>query len=189
VKKLALIISLFFSSLCAAQSDTVVQDTAWMDFDTIPFKWPYYGPYIPPWYGVVAGYEGWNLHCWEVGVAFHLANFHSDNKKGQITGGMLTYKQSFTGRLKTVELEAGFYTPFTIGVGLNENFYEGTATFGFRPFIGTSLWHIQLIAGYNFYSKRQTNISDLDHFTLKFRYVLPVRSFVKSADATHKHSY
>lgn len=164
-------------------------DTLEFDTDTIPFHYPYFGPRIPPWFGIVGGYEGWNTHCWEAGVAFHLAEFHSDFKTGQMVGGMLTYKQSTSGRLKTVELEAGIYTPFSLGLGVNANFYEGSRTIGFRPFVGTSWWHLQVMAGYNFYSKRQSSIAELDHFTLKVRYVIPVARLYKKTTPNPGNNY
>ena len=192
MKQLVLLVLLLISADGAAQVNTnnePVPDTLEFDSDTIPFHYPYYGPRIPPWMGIACGYEGFSHNCWEGGLAFHLPEFKGDNGFGQMIGGVLTYKQSTSGRLKAVELEAGVYTPFSLGIGVNENFYEGSRTLGFRPFIGTSWYHLQILAGYNFYSQRQSSIAELDHFTIKIRYVLPVRRLYKEVTPNPGNNY
>ena len=185
MKALLLVFFISFAGICSAQvvpaSVSPGDDTAFIPYDSIPFHYPYYGRRVPPFMGVVIGYEGIvsNVICWEAGVIFHVPQYISDWSSGPIIGGALTYKQSFSTRLKTIEAELGIYTPFSIGVGFNQNFYEGTRTFGFRPFLGTSWYHFQLLAGYNFYSKKQTFIGEMDQFTLKVRYAIPVTRMFK----------
>lgn len=179
------------SVACTAQIEDIAEfakDT--VASDTVPFHYPYFGPRVPPWMGVTIGYEGYQTNCWEIGLVFHLPEFYSeDYARGPVIGGLLTYKQSFSNRLKTVELEVGAYTPFSIGFGFNENFYEGTQTFGFRPFIGTSWYHLQVLAGYNFYSKRQVDLAELDHFTVKIRYAIPVRRLYRDVTTNPGNNY
>jgi len=140
--------------------------------------------------GVLIGYEGIQNHCWEAGLIFHIADFTSgDHAFGPITGFTLTYKQSLSNSLKTVEAEIGIYTPLSIGFGFNQNFYEGTRTFGFRPFLGTSWYHFQVLAGYNFYSQKQSFIGELDHFTLKIRYAIPVVRLFRSGITNPGNNY
>lgn len=162
----------FMSHACTAQTDSIEH----FDSDTIPFHWPYMGKRIPPFLGVTGGINTRGDLFWEAGVMVHLAEYYDENHaRGNILGGGLNYKQGLQGAsLKTIELEGGIYTPFTLGIGFNENFYDGRATFGFRPFIGTSWYHFQLMVGYNCYSKRQTAIGELVHFEIKLRYVIPV---------------
>lgn len=168
------------SCLCTAQvtdKQDNNSDTLDFDSDTIPFHYPYMGPRVPSWVGIILGYEGVQTHCWETGIIFHLPEYYDRDgrARGVIVGGAVTYKQSFSNRLKTIEAEIGAYAPVSFGFGFNENFYLGTRTFGFRPFIGTSWYHFQLLAGYNFYSKKQADIAELDHLTLKIRYAIPIR--------------
>lgn len=179
MKKFLVVLFALSTAMCSAQvaDDNSTENDTLDDIntDTIPFHYPYYGPRIPEYFGVVGGYEGFSTNCWEAGFVFHIGEFYSSvSANGQIAGFMITYKRSFSGRLNTIEAEVGIYTPFAIGFGFNENFYEGSRTFGFRPFIGTSLWHFQAMAGYNFYSSKQSDIAELDHFTVKIRYVLPI---------------
>lgn len=192
MKRLLVGLLVLFVVTCSAQIEQVAQipgDT--MASDTIAFHYPYLGPRIPPWMGLTIGYEGYQTNCWEAGLIFHLADYYdeSGHRRGVITGGALTYKQSFSNRLKTVELEAGVYAPFSIGVGFNENFYGPSRIFGFRPFVGTSWFHLQILAGYNFYSKRSVDIADLDHFTIKVRYAIPVRRLYKETTTNPGNNY
>lgn len=170
----------------ATPGDTIVD----INTDTIPFHYPYYGPRVPEYFGIVGGYEGFSHNCWEAGLVFNIGEIYSElGNTGPMAGIMLTYKRSLSGRLSTVEAEVGLYTQLAIGLGFNENFYEGTGTFGFRPFLGTNLWHFQIIAGYNFYSKNRADIAELDHFTVKIRYVLPIVRMFRAATANPGNNY
>jgi hypothetical protein len=130
---------------------------------------------MPPFMGVVIGYEGLHNHCVEGGVVFHMLDVYNDKLPvGNMVGFTLTYKHSLTNPLNTIEAEAGIYSPVCLGFGLSENFYSGTHTIGFRPFLGTAWFHLQILAGYNFYSKKRNDYAELDNFTVKIRYVIPI---------------
>jgi len=192
LKKFLVVFIVSLCTVCSAQitdKAQIASDT--MASDTVPFHYPYLGPRIPPWMGITIGYEGYQTNCWEAGLIFHLPDYNdqSGHKRGVIVGGAFTYKQSFSNRLKTIELEGGAYAPVSIGFGFNENFYGGSRIFGFRPFLGTSWFHLQILAGYNFYSKRTVDIADLDHFTIKVRYAIPVRRLYKEVTTNPGNNY
>ena len=192
MKMFLLLASLVICGLVNAQvldNTSPKADTLEFSTDTIPFHYPYYGTRIPPFMGIVAGYEGIRNHCVEVGLIFHMADFNSDRAWGSIVGLAAMFKKSLTNDLTTIEAEAGIYSPFSIGVGLNGNFYQGTRTVGFRPFIGTSWYHLQFLAGYNFFSRKQNDLAELDKFTLKIRYAIPVRRIYRDVTPNPGNNY
>lgn len=151
MKTLFLLFALMSSVICTGQiivdSDTnpTVAST-----DTTPFRYPFFGKRVPPFLGMIVGYEGFANPCWETGIIIHYADFTGYHSFGPIIGFAITYKHSLKNSLHTIEGELGAYAPFSIGIGFNRNYYQGTKTFGFRPFIGTSWYHFQFLAGYNF---------------------------------------
>ncbi len=169
-----LAIAFGFSNPLSAQ----ITDSLDVDLDTIPYKYPYLGSHVPPWFGIIGGYEGFRTDCWHAGIVFNLGEIYSEIGRGDLAGIILNYKRSFSGQLNTFEAELGIYTTLAFGFGFNQNFSDGSRTFGFRPFLGTSLWHFQVLAGYNFYSKNQ-EIEELYHFTLQLRYTLPLFEIFK----------
>lgn len=192
MKTFLLFVSLLIGTTAFAQvvdNNSPKADTLEFDTDTIAFHYPYFGTRIPPFFGIVGGYEGFNNPCWEAGVIFHMADYNSDNAWGSVVGFAATFKKSLKNDLKTIEAEAGIYTPLSIGVGLNANFYQGTRTIGFRPFLGTSWYHLQILAGYNFFSKRQNDLAEIDHFALKIRYVIPVARIYKATIPNPGNNY
>ncbi len=192
MKKLLVVCFVFPVLLCSAQvtnDNGTPSDTLEFSTDTIPFHYPYYGTRIPPFMGIVVGYEGIRNHCWEVGLIFHMPEFNSDFATGGIIGFAATYKGSLTNDLRTIEAEAGIYCPLSIGVGVNGNFYQGTRTIGFRPFLGTSWYHFQFLAGYNFFSKKRNDLAEIDQFTLKIRYAIPVRRLYKDVTPNPGNNY
>ena len=180
-RSIILMMLVFICSAVSAQNGNPEADQEQkVVYDTIPFHYPYYGKRVPPFLGIVAGYEGYRNNCWEAGLALNMIDTYSPNRaNGAIVGFIFTYKQSLENDLKTAEAEVGVYSPFSIGVGFNENFYRGTRTFGFRPFVGTSWYHLQVMAGYNFYSKNRNDLAELDNLTIKIRYILPVARIFK----------
>jgi len=177
-----LLLLLFICSGVAAQNGNLVGDPEQkVVYDTIAFHYPYYGKRVPPFLGIVAGYEGYRNNCWEAGIALNMIDtYNPERSNGAIVGFIFTYKQSLENDLKTAEAEAGLYSPFSIGAGFSESFYMGTRTFGFRPFVGTSWYHLQVMLGYNFYSKNRNELAELDNLTVKVRYVLPVVRIFKN---------
>ena len=189
---LLLVIFISVAGALAAQSAPIPSpsDSDFVPSDTVAFHYPYYGKRIPPFLGIVAGYDGFSNPCWEAGLIFHVADYYSEEHAwGAITGFAVTYKQSLSNSLKTLEAEAGIYTPFSLGVGFSENFYDGTRAFGFRPFLGTSWYHVQVLAGYSFYSSKQSYISELSRFTVKIRYALPVTRLWKAGITNPGNNY
>lgn len=166
------IVFLFFSFTAIGQSRDA--DTTSRSVDSIEYRYPYFGHHIPPYFGVIGGYEGFKSSYWEAGLIFNIAPVWISSKTGGIVGGTISYKRNFQNNIQAFESEIGFYSPVSLGLNFNYTFTENHNTFGCKPFIGISVYHLQFLWGYNFFSAKKNEIQDLRHSTFKIRYSLPL---------------
>lgn len=141
----------------------------------LKYKWPYFD-HIPPFIGVIVGYEGFKSNYYEVGLA---ANFLRDRRitSGGMAGGQLIYKRHFRENIQSYEAEIGWYRLISIGINANYHVGEDRSTFAVKPFIGLCLYNFQVSWGYNFYSNKNNEISSLRHSNFQMKYVIPIIPF------------
>lgn len=137
-------------------------------------RYPYVKGYSPTFIGLVAGYNFLNPQEVELGLSY---NMSSGLRKYGMTGGyQLLYRRAIEREQNTVDLEMGIYGIVALGIGTNYNFSNDGSAFGFKPFIGTSIYHFQLLYGYNFLRKKKQEWYQLNKHSLTLRYIIPVKA-------------
>jgi len=137
-------------------------------------KYPYVKGYAPSFVGLVAGYNFLKAQEIEVGLAINY--YEGLTHYGMTSGYQLIYKRSLEREQNAIDLELGVYGILSMGIGVNYNFSNDGSAFGFKPFIGTSIYHFQLLYGYNFLSKKKQQWYELPRHSLSIRYVLPLKA-------------
>lgn len=172
---------LFFMLFCQvtpsfAQGGYYYEYSNTKDYDENDYKrrYPYIKGYAPPFLGLIAGYGFLKPQEVELGLAFNLS---SGLVKYGMTGGyQLLYRRAIEREQNAVDLELGVYGIVAMGIGVNYNFSTDGSAFGFKPFIGTSIYHFQLLYGYNFIRKQKRDWYDLPKHSLTLRYVIPLKA-------------
>lgn len=137
-------------------------------------RYPYVKGYSPSFVGIVAGYNFLNSQEAELGLSY---NMSSGLKKFGMTGGyQLIYRRAIEREQNAVDVELGVYGIVAMGMGVNYNFSKEGSAFGFKPFIGTSIYHFQLLYGYNFLRKEKQEWYQLNRHSLTLRYVIPLKA-------------
>lgn len=137
-------------------------------------KYPFARNYTPAFLGLVVGYNFLKAQEVEAGLTY---NFVETNTDFGMTGGyQLMYRRSLERELNAVDLEMGIYGLVSMGFGVNYNFSKDVSAFGFKPFIGTSIYHFQLLYGYNFLRKKKQEWYQLSQHSLSIRYVIPLKA-------------
>ena len=137
-------------------------------------KYPYVKKYTPRFLGLVVGANLLNQQQVELGLTYNLVNLPTTY--GMTGGYQLIYKRAIERDLNTVDLELGIYGLLSLGVGVNYTFSEEASVVGFKPLIGTSFYHVQVLYGYNCISKKKQEWYDLSRHSLSIRYVLPFKA-------------
>ena len=169
-----IIISLFFSLLPLTKSFSQKPGSNSLDSIEIEYKYPYFGPFIPPYIGVIGGVEGFQSHFWEAGIVVNYLSLYTLYPSGGYVGNTLLYKSHFKNKLQSIELECGIYSPISIGFNLNYTYTKTDHTMGIKPFVGISIFHFQFLWGYNFFSKTRNNITELKQSSFNIRYWVPL---------------
>ena len=170
---------LFSVSWSSAQdyySDINISSNYTYTYDTSDYKqkYPYIRNYSPSFLGMIAGFNVLKGQEIELGLAYNFGEYQTDF--GMTGGYQLLYKRSLERQTNSVDLELGVYGLVAMGIGVNYNFSETVSSFGFKPFIGTSIYHFQLLYGYNFLRKKKQVWYDLPQHSLSIRYVLPIKA-------------
>ncbi len=141
--------------------------------DSAVRSYPYFGPCISPYAAFIGGVEFLNPTMWEAGMAFNIADIRGIYSGGRF-GPTITYKRSLNSGLHGMDFDLGLYTYITLG--LNYNYYtDGVNKIGgFKPFIGTTIFHCEISYGYNFFSNKKNPFEELTHHVFKLRYYLPI---------------
>jgi len=135
-------------------------------------KYPYFKD-TPPLLGLIIGHDF--LQPKQLAFGFMLNLSESDGlKTGMMFGPSLTYKRNFETTISTIDLDIGLYSPLVFGFGINSNFNETDHLLGFKPFIGTSFYHMQLTYGYNFFRNSKNEKLKLSYHSVQFKLVLPL---------------
>jgi len=137
-------------------------------------KYPFAKGYTPAFFGLVVGYNV--LKAQEVEAGFAMNFFEGLNDFGMTGGYQLLYKRSLERDRNAVDLEMGVYGLVSMGIGVNYNFSRDVSAVGFKPFIGTSIYHFQLLYGYNFLRKQKKEWYQLSSHSLSIRYVIPLKA-------------
>lgn len=145
----------------------------------IEYKWPHHYN-VPKFIGLVVGYQGVRSSFYQMGLALNFVEMHS--VPGGMLGGQLLYKRHFSENIQSYSAEIGFYQIICGGLNFNYHTQEAHGTFGVKPFIGLSIYHIQLMFGYNVYSNKNNEIAPLTHASIELRYVIPLVSYGKVKD-------
>jgi len=144
------------------------------DEDDYKRKYPYVKGYAPAFVGLVVGYNFLKAQEVEIGLSYNLNEGRT--RFGMTSGYQLIYKRSIEREQNAVDLEMGVYSILSIGIGVNYNFSNDISAFGFKPFIGTSIYHFQLLYGYNFLRKKKQEWYQLSRHSLSIRYVIPLKA-------------
>jgi hypothetical protein len=139
--------------------------------ELVKYRWPYF-EHVPSYIGIVGGYQGFKSSSYTLGVALNFMKIE-EMGSGGMAGGQLLHKRHFREDLQSYEAEVGFYSIVCLGVNANYNVSGENATFGVRPFLGVSLFNLQVSWGFNFYSKLN-KIDALRHSNWEIKYVLPI---------------
>lgn len=145
----------------------------------ISYKWPHYN-YVPKYVGLVIGYEGVRSSFYQMGLVLNLVEM--EEMPGGMVGGQLLYKRHFNENIQSYSAEIGVYQVICGGINFNYHVQGDRSTFGVKPFIGLSIYHVQLMYGYNIYSNKNNEITPLKHASFELRYVIPIVSFGKNKD-------
>lgn len=137
-------------------------------------KYPYIRNYTPAFLGLVVGYNFLKAQEVEAGLTYNFVETTTDF--GMTGGYQLLYRRSLERELNAVDLEMGIYGLVSMGMGVNYNFSDNVSAFGFKPFIGTSIYHFQLLYGYNFIRKKKQEWYQLSRHSLSIRYVIPLKA-------------
>lgn len=144
------------------------------DEDDYKRKYPYVKGYAPAFLGLVVGYNFLKAQEVEIGVSYNLNG--GPTRFGMTSGYQLIYKRSLEREQNAIGLEMGVYGSLSMGIGMNYNFSNDISAFGFKPFIGTSIYHFQLLYGYNFLRKKKQEWYQLSRHSLSIRYVIPLKA-------------
>jgi hypothetical protein len=153
-----------------AQTDTSVAEVQ----NYKDSHWPYIRNYTPPFIGGIIGYNFLEDKELEFGIMYNLAEAIG-LEVGGMFGPSIVYKRSLHNNINSIDLDLGCYTLLALGVGVNYNFTENGNIFGFRPFIGINLFHIQITYGYNILNDSKNDSVGLAIHSLRMRMVLPVK--------------
>ena len=164
------------------------------------YKWPYYGYNVPRYLAAVVGYEGISYGTIELGLAGNISDTYLARKTGSMIGASILFRYnhpvnpdsvsinvfdtisgnpvplywtpdtSFWG----VAIEIGNYSLISYGIGYNFNTDGTTVTHGVRPFVGTTLYNLQILYGYNIFSKKKNRIGRLLNSRIMVRYAIPL---------------
>lgn len=137
-------------------------------------KYPYAKNYTPAFLGLVVGANVLNPQQVELGLAYNFVDFRTTF--GMTGGYQMVYKRSLVRDLNAVDVELGIYGLVSLGLGVNYSFSNEISAVGFKPIIGTSMYHFQLLYGYNVVRKEKRDWYDLSRHSLSIRYVLPLKS-------------
>lgn len=139
------------------------------------YKWPYYGHDIPPYIGVLVGYEGLKTNNIQGGLAFNFVGSTIDPAIGGMIGGCLLYKQKLNKpSVYSFEAEAGMYGGVVAGINYNYNQTSVKVIHGIKPFVGMTFYNIQIFYGYSFYDSKEDIYAELRHNRITVRYIVPV---------------
>lgn len=141
-----------------------------------PLKYPYIKNYTPPLLALQLGYDFFQTNQIELGALINFSDNY-DIKTGSFIGPSLSYKRILDTKTNTIGLGFGFYLPLSLGFDFNYNFNESNHVFGFKPFIGTMLYNIQLLYGYNLFKNKNNNSLNLNHHSLTVRIAIPIKVF------------
>ena len=137
-------------------------------------NYPYAKGYSPFFLGFVGGYNFLKAREIEAGLALNFYEGLTDF--GMTTGYQLIYKRSLEREQNAIDLELGVYGVISMGIGVNYTFSNDVSAFGFKPFIGTSIYHFQLLYGYNCIRKKKQEWYQLSRHSLSIRYVIPLKA-------------
>jgi hypothetical protein len=137
-------------------------------------KYPYAKNFTLPFIGLVAGYNVLKNQELELGLMWNFGEMRTDF--GMMGGYQLMYRRSIERAVNAVDLEMGIYGLVSVGLGVNYNFSNDISAFGFKPVIGTSIYHFQVLYGYNFIRKKKQEWYNLPQHSLSIRYVLPLKA-------------
>ena len=135
-------------------------------------KYPYFKD-TPPLLGLILGYDFTRTNQFEFGFMLNLSE-SDGTRTGVMIGPSLTYKRNFESNINSIDLDIGVYSPLVLGFGINSNFNETDHLLGFRPFIGTSFYHMQITYGYNFFRNKKNENLKLNHHSVQFKLVIPL---------------
>lgn len=146
-----------------------------------PERYPYFKNVSPPLLGLLIGYNIYENHQIEFGL-IKSVGIDGGPPTGILIGSSITYGYNLDKQLHNVAVEWGFYSVVSAGLGLNYNFNTNSQLLGFRPFIGTSIYHIQLLYGYNLFRNSKNSELDLSHHSLEIQVAIPIWSQTKYID-------
>jgi len=135
-------------------------------------KYPYFKD-TPPLLGLTTGHNLLQSKQLEFGIMLNFGGNYGF-KRGVMSGPSITYRRNFETTINTIDLDIGLYSPLVLGFGINSNFNETDHLLGFRPFIGTSFYHMQLTYGYNFFRNSKNENLKLSHHSVQFKLVIPL---------------
>jgi len=136
-------------------------------------KYPYF-KVTPPLLGFIIGYDFLQTKQVEFGFILNFGGNYGF-KRGVMSGPSVTYKKNLYSNINSIDLDIGIYSPIVLGLGINSNFNTTDHLLGFRPFIGTSFYHMQLTYGYNFFRNSKNEVLDINHHTVQFKLAIPVK--------------
>lgn len=154
------------------------------------YKWPYYGDNIPPYLGIIVGYEGAAYGSLVGGLAFNIADAYVPRRTGSMLGGAVMFRYNIPVSMDTtgtaaasedywdpywgLRAEIGNYSTVSYAIGYDFFYGGGYMTHGVTPMIGTSFYNVQLLLSYTFYSRDKNEIGRLRGGRINLRYVLPL---------------
>lgn len=142
-------------------------------------KYPYIKNYTPAFLGLVVGYNFLKAQEIEAGLTYNFAE--TTTNFGMTAGYQLMYRRSLEREMNAVDLEMGVFGLISLGMGVNYNFARNNVSaFGFKPFVGTSIYHFQLLYGYNIIRKQKQEWYQLSRHSLSIRYVIPLKASKKT---------
>lgn len=175
------IILFFISSLSYGQknskNDSITQAILNSDSLKLPAKWPYIKNRTPEFIGALVGYNFYADQNFEIGAIMNIAD--ADGVPGAVVGSIvgpsLSYKRYLLKNVNSINFDLGIYDYIAIGLGTNYTFSdEGESFWGFKPFIGLSVFHFQLTYGYNFFSEKNNRDMQLGHHNVTLRLAIPL---------------
>lgn len=153
-------------------------------------KWPYLGEEIPPYLGIIAGYEGFGTKNFTVGITHNLFMSSAEGdfgKTGARIGYSLYYKRNLQAQQpSSFEIDLGiFYIP-SLGININYNIMNAHEhLIGIKPFVGISLYHVDFLYGYCFYQDKKDQLNVLRHNRFTVRLSIPVAKLSKRKTVKH----
>jgi hypothetical protein len=142
-----------------------------------PIKYPYFKNETPPLIGLLLGYNFIQSRELILGVMWN-TSINNGLKTGMMSGPSLNYAYNLDNKIHRFDLDLGLYSPISAGIGANYTFSGSQRIFGFKPFIGTTFYHVQLLYGYNFFGKKNNDIMQIAHHHLQLRAVIPLRRLI-----------